>query len=119
MYQSLEDEEQGDRFYIVDPHKKWRALATPNTRRKWTGNLGKTEGTGKIEFKKEKYPGSGRRMCGYALMVMVAFSSRARILEECSTIHYPPVLFFFKAKISSHTLIPLFRPGPILGGSAS
>ena len=26
---------------------------------------------------------------------VVAFSSRARILGECSTIHSPPVLFFF------------------------
>ena len=27
-------------------------------------------------------------------MVVVAFSSRARILGECSTIHSPPALFF-------------------------
>ena len=29
-------------------------------------------------------------------MVVVAFSSRARILGECSTIHSPPALFFFQ-----------------------
>ena len=29
------------------------------------------------------------------VVVVVAFSSRARILGECSTIHSPPALFFF------------------------
>ena len=29
------------------------------------------------------------------VVVVVAFSSLARILEECSTIHSPPALFFF------------------------
>ena len=38
--------------------------------------------------------------------VAVAFSSHARILGECSTIHSPPSIFF-KVEISSCTLIPL------------
>ena len=38
---------------------------------------------------------------------MVAFSSFARVLEECLTIHSPPALFF-KVEISPHTLIALF-----------
>ena len=38
---------------------------------------------------------------------------------ECSTIHSPPALFFFfffKVEISSHTLIPVFRPGSVHSG---
>ena len=31
----------------------------------------------------------------FQVVVVVAFSSRARILGECSTIHSPPALFFF------------------------
>ena len=41
-------------------------------------------------------------------MVVVAFSSRVRILGECSTIHSPPALvffFFFKVEISSRKLV--------------
>ena len=44
----------------------------------------------------------------------VASPSRARILGECSTIQFPPALFFFsffffsEVEISSRTLIPLF-----------
>ena len=41
--------------------------------------------------------------------LVMAFSSLARILGECSTIHSPPALFFFlffKVEISSRTLIP-------------
>ena len=47
-----------------------------------------------------------------AMVVVVAFSSRARILGECSTIYSPTALFFFlfKVEISSRKLIPLFRP---------
>ena len=48
---------------------------------------------------------------------MVAFSSRARILGEYSTIHSRPALFIMV--ISSRTLIPLFRPGSVHNGSAS
>ena len=45
------------------------------------------------------------------VVVVVAFSSPARILAECLTIHSPPELFFFfKVEISSRTLITLFRP---------
>ena len=62
-------------------------------------------------------------------MVVVAFSSRARILGECSTIHSPPevvvvvvvvvvVCVCFKV-IRSHTLVPLLKPGSIHSGSAS
>ena len=43
--------------------------------------------------------------------VVVAFSSLARILGECSTMNSPPAPFF-KVEISSRTLISLFRPGP-------
>ena len=35
---------------------------------------------------------------------LVAFSSLARIWGECSTIHFPPALFF-KVEISSRALI--------------
>ena len=52
------------------------------------------------------------------VVVVVAFSSRARILGECSTSHSPPALFFFYVEISSRTLIPLFRPGSVHSGSA-
>ena len=55
-------------------------------------------------------------------MRLVAFSSLARILEECSTIHSPAALFFsffFLVEISSTTLIPLFRPESVNSGSAS
>ena len=53
-------------------------------------------------------------------LVVVAFSSRARIWGECSTIH--PRLrffFFFWVEISSRKLIPQFRPGSVHSGSAS
>ena len=56
-------------------------------------------------------------------MVVVAFSSLARILGECSTfflrLGFFLLFFFFKVEISSHTLIPLFRPGSVHSGSAS
>ena len=42
---------------------------------------------------------------------------------ECLTIHSPPALFFsfffFKEKISSRTLIPLFKPGSVHSGLSS
>ena len=41
-----------------------------------------------------------------------AFSSRTRILGECSTIQSPPALFF-KVEISSRSLIPLCTPGSV------
>ena len=49
---------------------------------------------------------------------VVAFSSLARILEECSTVHSPHALFLFcfKVEISSRTLIPLCRPGSVHSG---
>ena len=49
----------------------------------------------------------------------MAFSSLARILGECSTVHSPPALLCFKVEISSRTLIPLFRSESVNGGSAS
>ena len=58
-------------------------------------------------------------------MVVVAFSSLARILGECSTIHPLTVLFLgffflvFEVEISSLTLFPLFKPGSVHTGSAS
>ena len=67
------------------------------------------------------------------LPVVVAFSSRAKILGKCSTIHSPPALFcffvfafyffffssFLEVEISPCTLIPLSRPGSVHSGSAS
>ena len=47
------------------------------------------------------------------VVVVVAFSSRARILGEYSTIHSRLRFFFlsfFKVEISSCTLTPLLRP---------
>ena len=51
---------------------------------------------------------------GLVVVVVVAFSSLARSLEECSNIHCPPALsflssssfFFFEVEISSRSLIP-------------
>ena len=47
------------------------------------------------------------------VVLVVAFSSLARILGECLAIHSPSafllLLLFFKVAISSRTLIPLFR----------
>ena len=58
--------------------------------------------------------------CNYSVAVM-AFSLCARILRECSTIYFPPVLFsfLFKVEIRLHTLMPLFRLGLVHSGSAS
>ena len=43
---------------------------------------------------------------------VTAFSSSARILEEClTTKSLPALFFFFWAQINLRTLIPLFRPG--------
>ena len=56
------------------------------------------------------------------VIVAVAFSSIARILGECSTIHSLPELFsffFLEVKIGSRTLIPLFMLGSVHSGSAS
>ena len=53
------------------------------------------------------------------LIMIVAFSSLARISGECPTIHSPPVPFFLKVEISSHTLILLFMAGSVHSGSAS
>ena len=55
------------------------------------------------------------------VVVVVAFSARAILLGECSTVHSPPAFFFFffKVDISLHKLIPLFRPGSVHSGSAS
>ena len=52
--------------------------------------------------------------------LVVAFSSLARILGECSTIHSLPTLFFFfffEVEISLRTQIPLFMPGSNHSGS--
>ena len=58
----------------------------------------------------------------FGLMVVVAFVSSARILGTCSSF-IPCLSFFccccFKVEISSCTLIPLFRPGSVHGGSVS
>ena len=48
-----------------------------------------------------------------------AFSSRAKIWGECSTIHSPPALFFLKMEIRSRNITPLVRPGSVHSGSAS
>ena len=55
--------------------------------------------------------------CNAAGMV-VAFSSHARILGQCSTF-IPCLFFFFKVEISLCTLISLFRPGSVHSGSVS
>ena len=50
------------------------------------------------------------------------FLTFARIFGECSTIHSLLAFFFFfffKVEISSHTLIPLIRPGSVNSGSAN
>ena len=52
-------------------------------------------------------------------VVVVAFSSRERILRDCSTLHCPPALFFVLVEISSHKLIPLFWPGSVHSVSGS
>ena len=59
-------------------------------------------------------------------MAVVAFSSLARTLGECSIIHSLPALvfllllfFFFEVEIGSHTLIPFFRPGSVHSDSSS
>ena len=53
-------------------------------------------------------------------LMMMPFSSLARISGECSTIHSPlSLFFFFEVEISSRTLIPLFMPGSVHSGSAS
>ena len=56
------------------------------------------------------------------VVVAMAFSLHAKIWGECLT--FIPrlrfwVVVFFKVEISSHTLIPLFRPGSAHSGSAS
>ena len=53
---------------------------------------------------------------------MVAFSSLAKIMGECLTIHFLPAFFFFAGvgvEICSGTLIPLFMPESVHNGSAS
>ena len=45
---------------------------------------------------------------------MVAFSSRARIWGECSTIHSPPELFFSKVEIKKSLRVFLWQPVTIL-----
>ena len=49
---------------------------------------------------------------------LLAFSSLATSLRDCSTTHSPPE-FFFKVEIRSRTIIPLIRPGSIHDGSAN
>ena len=58
--------------------------------------------------------------------MVVAFSLLVRILGECLTTHSPPAFLcvcvcfcFFEVEISSHTLLPLFRPGSVKSGSVS
>ena len=56
-----------------------------------------------------------------AKLMVLAFSSLARILGECSTIHSLPALFFFffEVEISLRTRIPLFVPGSVHNGSVN
>ena len=51
-------------------------------------------------------------------VVVMAFSSLARMLGECSTIHSMSALLK-KVEISWRTPIPLFTPGSVHSGSAS
>ena len=51
-------------------------------------------------------------------LIMLVFSSLARILGECLIIHSLLALFFFfKVDISLHTLSPLFTPGLVHSSS--
>ena len=67
----------------------------------------------------------GEVTCG--VRVVVAFSSLARILGECSTfipacaffLLSSSFFFFFEVEISLKTLIPLFMPGSVHSGSAN
>ena len=53
------------------------------------------------------------------VVVVVAFSSLAKILGECSTTESPSALFFFfEVEISSRTLVILFMPGSVHSGLA-
>ena len=56
-------------------------------------------------------------------LLLLAFSWRARIFGECSTVHSPParfvVCFVVLVEISSRALIPHCRPGSVHSGSAS
>ena len=58
------------------------------------------------------------------VLVVVAFSSRAKIGENVQPVIPHIALFFFfsfffEAEFSSRTLIPLFMPGSVHSGSAS
>ena len=77
---------------------------------------------------KETAHASFKALCGFflffltQLLMVMAFSSLAKTLGECSTIHSLPVTFFFLGggeEINSCTLIPLIRPGTVHSGSAS
>ena len=58
--------------------------------------------------------------CTDQMVVVAAFSSCARILEEWLTTHSLPMLFLcLWVEIRSRTLIPLLRPGSVHNGSAS
>ena len=59
---------------------------------------------------------------------LVAISSLAKILGECSTIQSPPTLFYLLIYLfifengdlrAQRTLIPLFMPGSVHSGAAS
>ena len=73
--------------------------------------------------------GGGGDVIETVVFVGVAFSSLARILGECSTIHallrffvvvfLLVFLFFFKVEISSRTLISLFQSASVHSGLAS
>ena len=52
-------------------------------------------------------------------VVMVAFSSRAKIWGECSTIHSPPALFFLKWRLArSHLIHSLGQDQPTVAERA-
>ena len=54
--------------------------------------------------------------------IVVAFSTLVWAVGECSTIHCLSALFgglLFIVEISSRSLLPLFTPGSVHGGSAS
>ena len=52
-------------------------------------------------------------------IVVVTFSSRARIFLENARPFIPGLRLFFKVELSSCTLIPLFGPGSVHSGSVS
>ena len=92
----------------------------------WTGTACAAKGCGDVAWKSIRWARCRGRFKELKLeakkkkkVVVVTFSSLARIFGECSIIHSLPALFFFKVEISSHALFPLFMWGSVHSGSVS